>query len=118
MVDLINSRKSVACDGTNPSVKFTIRTIALALFVILGSLVPLSAQAPAQQGEVTEIRVAVVITPPMVMEQNGSLTGFSIELWNAIATRLKVKTTYQIMPDGRALEEALRSKSADLIPRL
>ncbi len=116
MVDLINSRKSVACDGTNPSVKFTIRTIALALFVILGSLVPLSAQAPAQQGEVTEIRVAVVITPPMVMEQNGSLTGFSIELWNAIATRLKVKTTYQIMPDGRALEEALRSKSADLIP--
>ena len=40
--------------------KLTIGTIALALFVILGSLVPLSAQAPAQQGEIPELRVAVV----------------------------------------------------------
>src|SRR5271166_3565848 len=94
--------------------KLTIRTIASASFVILGSLVPLIAQARAQQqqrvssqpastsaasaqGEVPQVRVAVVIVPPAVMEQNGSLTGFSIDLWNAIATRLKVKTNYQIM---------------------
>ena len=48
------------------------------------------------------------------MEQNGTLTGFSIDLWNAIATRLKVKTSYQIVPDVSHLEEALRSKNADL----
>ena len=54
----------------------------------------------------------------MVVEQNGSLTGFSIDLWNAIATRLKVKTSYQIMPDVNALEEAMRSKSADLSPAI
>jgi polar amino acid transport system substrate-binding protein len=48
------------------------------------------------------------------MEQNGTLTGFSVDLWNAIAARLKVKTRYQIMPDVSALEEAMRSKSADL----
>jgi polar amino acid transport system substrate-binding protein len=71
-----------------------------------------------REGEAPEVRVAVVIVPPLVMEQNGSLTGFSIELWNAIAKRLKVETSYQIMPDGNALEEAMRSKSADLTPTL
>ena len=48
------------------------------------------------------------------MEQNGTLTGFSVDLWNAIAARLKVKTSYQIVPDVGRLEEAMRSKSADL----
>lgn len=68
------------------------------------------------KGEAPDVRVGVVVLPPLVMEQNGSLTGFSIELWYAIAKRLKVETSYQIMPDGNALEEAMRSKSADLTP--
>jgi polar amino acid transport system substrate-binding protein len=93
-----------------------IGTIALASFVMLGFLVPLSAQVPAQRGDGPEVRVAVNVVPPMVMEQNGALTGFSVDLWNAIATRLKVKTNYQMMPDGSAVEQALRSKSADLTP--
>ncbi len=115
---LVDRSKSMAGDGAIQRKKLTIGTIALALVVILSSLVPLLAQAPAKQGEVPELRVAVFIAPPMVMEQNGSLTGFSIDLWNAIATRLKVKTSYQIMPDVRAVEEAMRSKSADLTPAL
>ncbi|MGO9061380.1 MAG: transporter substrate-binding domain-containing protein [Candidatus Binataceae bacterium] len=49
------------------------------------------------------------------MEQNSTLTGFSIELWNAIAARLKLKTSYRIMPDVGALEDALRSKGADVV---
>ena len=118
--------------STIARMKLTNNTIASALFVILGSLVPLFAQAPAQQqqpqfdrqgqklaqGEVPELRVAVLVAPPMVMEQNGSLTGFSIDLWNAIAARLKVKTSYQVMPDVRAVDEALRSKGADLSPAM
>jgi polar amino acid transport system substrate-binding protein len=113
---LIKRTKSVVCDGAMKHKNLTIGTIALPLFVILGFLVPVSGQAPPQQGELPEVRVAVNIFPPMVMEQNGTLTGFSIDLWNAIATRLRVKTSYQMMPDGRAVEEALRSKSADLTP--
>ena len=62
------------------------------------SQTPSSSEASAQ-GEIPEIRVAVTIAPPFVMEQNGSLTGFSIDLWNAIAKQLKVKTSYQIKPD-------------------
>ncbi len=65
-------------------------------------------------GELPEIRVVVFVVPPFVMEQNGSLTGFSIDLWDAIAARLKRKTIYQIAPDVSALEEAMRSKGADL----
>ena len=70
--------------------------------------------AASAQGEPKELRVAAYIASPSVMEQNGTLTGFSVDLWNAIAARLKVKTSYQIMPDVSHLEEALRSKSADL----
>ena len=114
----IYSGKLVACDGKIKCKTLKIGTSALALFVVLGFLVPLSAQAPAKQGQVPELRVAVFIAPPMVMEQNGSLTGFSIDLWNAIAARLNVRTSYQIMPDAGAMEEAMRSKSADLVPAL
>jgi polar amino acid transport system substrate-binding protein len=104
--------KTITCDG---AIK-RIGTIALALFFILACLARLFGQTPAPQVQAPEIRVAVTILPPMVMEQNGSLTGFSIDLWNAIATRLKVKTRYQLSPDGRAVEETLRSKNADLTP--
>ncbi len=70
--------------------------------------------AASAQGETPELRVAAIIAPPSVMEQNGTLTGFSVDLWNAIAARLKLKTSYQIMPDVSHLEEAMRSKNADL----
>ncbi len=58
-----------------------------------------SSAATSMQGETQELRVGASLVPPSVVEQNGSLTGFSIELWNAIATSLKLKSNYQIMPD-------------------
>ncbi len=73
-----------------------------------------SSRAASAPAESPELRVVAIIAPPSVMEQNGTLTGFSIDLWNAIAARLKVKTSYQIVPDVSHLEEALRSKNADL----
>ena len=117
------------------SMNLTVGTLAPASLLIVGFLIPLFVQTPTQQqqrsttqttnssaasaqGEIQELRVAVFIAPPIVMEQNGSLTGFVIDLWNAIATRLKVKSKYQIMPNASALEEAMRSKSADLSPAI
>ena len=70
--------------------------------------------ATSAQGNTPELRVAVFVALPIVMEQNGTLTGFSGDLWNAITARLKVKTSYQILPDVSHLEEAMRSKNADL----
>jgi len=75
---------------------------------------PASTASVSTTGETPELRVAAFIVPPFVMEQNGALTGFSIDLWNAIAARLKRKTIYQIVPDVSALEDAMRSKTADL----
>lgn len=93
-------------------------TLPSVLLVILASAVSLFARAPQQQiRSVTqvqksakqptsvpatshtapdegEVRVAVIVIPPNVIEKNGSLTGFSIDLWEAIATRLRVKTSY------------------------
>lgn len=110
----INSLRSESCNDTITCMKLTTRTIAPAFFVILGSLLaPASAKV-----EVPEVRVAVVVLPPLVMEQNGSLSGFSIDLWNAIAKRLKVETSYQVFPDGSALDQAMRSKTADLTPTI
>jgi hypothetical protein len=44
-----------------------------------------SSSAASAQGDTVGLRVAAFIVPPFVMEQHGSLTGFSIELWDAIA---------------------------------
>ena len=49
------------------------------------------------------------------MEQNGELTGFSIDLWNEIAARLKVKSTYHLVADIAALTDDLRAKRVDLV---
>jgi polar amino acid transport system substrate-binding protein len=81
--------------------------------------VALAAPAFAQTGSAAPqtdatVRVATVLIPPYVLEQNGSLTGFNIDLWNAIAARLNLKTSYQVSPDGPALEQAMRLRQADL----
>ncbi len=100
--------------------KAILKCQALAVAVIGAALaVPAYLQAASYlagppQAKTAELRVAVAVVAPFVMEQNGALTGFNIELWNAIAARLKLKTSYQIVPEGGALEELMRSKRADL----
>ncbi len=72
---------------------------------------PICAQtAPAQR----EVNVATRVLPPMVVERDGALTGFSIELWNEIASRLKLTTNYRVQPDVRALLEDVRSGHSSL----
>src|SRR5262245_11289149 len=61
------------------------------------------------------LRVETFIVAPFVMEKNGVLTGFSIELWEDIAARLNSKTTYHVASEVRDAFDALRSKRADLL---
>jgi len=70
--------------------------------------------AASAQGRNPEVRAVTLVAPPLVLEENGSLTGFSIDLWDAIAAQLKLKTSYQIVPDVSAVLEAMQSKRADL----
>ncbi len=97
--------------------KIGLRILAVAIIAVIA--VPAypqtaSSAAASAPGQSPELRVAAVVFPPFIMEQNGSLTGFSIELWNAIAARLKLKTSYQIMRTPTAVEDAMRSKSVDV----
>ncbi|MBM3607446.1 MAG: transporter substrate-binding domain-containing protein, partial [Alphaproteobacteria bacterium] len=79
---------------------------------------PSSAQtpAPAQNGTAAsgEIHVMTRVLPPMVIRQNDQFTGFSIDLWNEIASRLKLNFTYEAAPDVRAQLEAVRSGKAQV----
>ena len=61
-----------------------------------------------------EIRAVAGVIPPAVMEEGGRLTGFSVDLWNAVAAKLNVKTSYQIAPDVAAIFDALRTGKADI----
>lgn len=60
-----------------------------------------------------ELRVVTRILPPMVIDQQGQLSGFSIELWNTISERLNAKTAYQTAPNVGALLEEIRSGRAE-----
>ncbi len=132
---LINRSQSITRADTTRRQKLTVGAITSALILFLVFLAPVFAQTAAQQrqraasqtasssavsapGDVPELRVVVTGGPPIVIEQNGSLTGFGIDLWNAIATQLKIKTTYQLVPDASGVLEAMRSKSADLTPAI
>jgi polar amino acid transport system substrate-binding protein len=70
--------------------------------------------SPAAQAETAKLRVATRVVPPMVVEKNGALSGFSIELWNSIGKRLNRETEYVVLPDVRELLDAVGSGRADL----
>ncbi len=76
--------------------------------------VTLATTAFAQDPKPRDIVVATRVLPPLVVEQKGALTGFSIELWNAIAARLKLKTNYVPAPNVGALLEEVRSNKAEI----
>ena len=69
---------------------------------------------PASAQPAPELRVATRALPPIVVESPNGLSGFSVDLWNAIATRMGVKTVWQIAPDIGALLDLVRTGQADL----
>jgi polar amino acid transport system substrate-binding protein len=81
---------------------------------IFGLLLSAAAPMALAQEPPRTVRVATRVIPPMVIDDRGRLTGFSIDLWNSIAERLKLATEYKIAPDVGALLEAVRSRQADL----
>ena len=91
-------------------VRMIVRPWAVALLLALVVTAPVRAQEQAPA-----VRVAAGILPPFVIKEGDQLTGFSIDLWNEIATRLKLTTNYQDMHDAGTLLASLRSKTVDVI---
>lgn len=87
------------------------RLLAAISIMMLASIA--AYQATAQTAP-TELRVATRVLPPMVVGQQGALSGFSIELWNEISQRLQLKTTYQVAPDVASLLTMVRGANANL----
>jgi len=81
------------------------------LLVVFAFSSDVRAQAPAP-GQT--LHVAVRVLPPFVEQKEGKLTGFSVDLWNAIAERLGTKTEFQIVPDVHAQLDAVKSGAADV----
>lgn len=80
------------------------------------SLWALVLASPAMgQNAPSTVNVAVAIVPPMVMKKDGQLTGFSIDLWNAIAGKLQLQTNYLLEEDVAGIADVMRSKKADVV---
>ena len=62
----------------------------------------------------SKLRVATRIIKPFVFEENRTLTGFSIELWQEISRQLNAQSEFIIKPSVKELLEATRSNEADL----
>ena len=88
------------------------RPIIVALLA-LTSLLLLQTCAEADQ-TTPPLRVATRVVPPLVQKDNGRLTGFSIDLWNAVAERLGAKTDFIETSDIESLLSSVRGGKADL----
>jgi polar amino acid transport system substrate-binding protein len=79
--------------------------------VFLTSVAPACAQSSREE----PIHVAVRILPPFVEQRpDGSMTGFSVELWKAAATRMQRETKFIVAADVRGQLEAVRTGQADV----
>ncbi len=86
---------------------FIVRLIAAWALII-------AAACPARaQDQDPPLRVATFALEPFVVEDDGALSGFGIELWNDIASRLGIETRYQLAPDVTAVFQSLRNGEAD-----
>jgi polar amino acid transport system substrate-binding protein len=81
---------------------------ALSLTIVLVSSALAQDQPP-------DVRAVTLVAPPFVMKRGDELTGFCIDLWNEIAARLKIKTTYQVAPTVPALLEVMQAKGAEVL---
>ena len=66
------------------------------------------------QREAQELRVVTRMMPPLVLTEQGQLSGFSIDLWNGIARRMQAKTRYHVARDVNELLDHVRSGKADV----
>jgi polar amino acid transport system substrate-binding protein len=92
----------------------TARLVA-ALAIALGLAGSALAQTTPSPGTTPQnVRVVTRVLPPMVVERDGALTGFSIDLWREIAERLNLKPTYHVAPNIGALLADVKSGKAQI----
>lgn len=86
--------------------------LCIAILLLFAAQAPLH-HAPLH-AEPQPLRVATRVLPPLVTQEGDALSGFSIELWNAIGERLKMPARYEVAPNISALLALVREGKADL----
>ena len=61
------------------------------------------------------VRALAVVTPPFVVQEGDRLTGFSVDLWNEIATRLNLQTEFKILSGVDGYYPAMKAKTAEMV---
>lgn len=77
------------------------------LLILIGLLTGTPARAEPPQ---SVLRVATRIVPPLVVKDHGHLSGFSIDLWNALANELGVKSEYVETGDVTSLLDLVKQQ--------
>ena len=94
--------------------------------IISLSMIGLASPTRAQTTS-TKLRVELFLLPPFAMERDGTLVGFSIDLWREIAARIKVETDYHMAPGSTTIlppvmklarRDSTRSKSPEISERI
>ena len=85
------------------------KKLATLLFVLWAA-----SNAAFAQVQQEKLRVATRTIKPFVFEENGALTGFSIELWHEISRQLNAESEFILKPSVKDLLDATRSNEADL----
>ena len=70
--------------------------------------------ATPQPGAERTLTATVRILPPFVDRKNGQFTGYSIDLWNAIANKQHWKTVFKVAPDVKGQLAAIAAGAADV----
>jgi polar amino acid transport system substrate-binding protein len=78
----------------------------------LASFAALAGVAPPAKA--AELKVATRVVPPLVIQEDARLSGFSIDLWNAIAQRMGATSKFQVYPTVPKLLDAVKAGEADL----
>ena len=82
------------------------------LLLVLAAPTAFAQSDPPPRGQ--PLRVVTRVLPPVVELKGDEPSGFTIDLWNSIAARLKLSSIYQVAPDVGALLEAVAADKADV----
>ncbi len=82
--------------------------------LILVPVVLLFAAIAIAQPKEEKLLVATRLIRPFVYEQQGHLTGFSVELWQEIAKQMNAQSEFIVKPTVKELLDAVKSKNVAL----
>jgi polar amino acid transport system substrate-binding protein len=71
------------------------------------------AEAPAGHAE-APLRIVTMPTAPFVLPKTDPPVGFSVDLWNEVARRMHVESTWRVLSNADELFSALQHRDADV----